>query len=288
MHAFLGRTVACLAILTIGMAVTGPVPAVEDLSLDELARRTHIHDLAVDRRQRDQLLIATHHGLFRTQPGGRVQRVSAIQDLKRFSLDPGNPEQLYASGHPLAGGNLGLLVSKDLGATWQEILAGVEARRDYHQVAVSGADPTRLYVADDVLRVSTDSGQTWKTTSPLPEGLIDLATSATDPSRIYAATRHGLLRSNDSGKSWDALIERSPITMVEVAPDGTLYAFVVGQGLMRRQEDEAEFERVGAGDYYILRLATDPADPQRLFAATHDGSVIASSDGGLSWLPFEG
>jgi hypothetical protein len=39
----------------------------------------------------------------------------------------------------------------------------------------------------------------------------------------------------------------------------------------------------GFGDRYILHLAVDPADHDRLFAATQHNELVASSDGGRTW-----
>jgi hypothetical protein len=71
-------------------------------------------------------------------------------------------------------------------------------------------------------------------------------------------------------------------------PDGALYAFVLGEGLMRSAEAPLTFQTVSNafGDAYLLHLASDPSDSGRLFAATGDRLILASADGGRTWAPL--
>ena len=105
---------------------------------------------------------------------------------------------------------------------------------------------------------------------------------------LYAATESGLLVSKDAGGTWAAAVEGSPVSLVEVTPDGTLYAFVLGQGLLRSGEGELDLASVGAdwGDRILLHLAVDPANKDRTFVASHQGNILASKDGGATWSEF--
>jgi len=87
-----------------------------------------------------------------------------------------------------------------------------------------------------------------------------------------------------------ALLEGAPVAMAEVMPDGELYAFVLGQGLVRSNEDPIEFQTVSSdwGEQYVLHLAADPTNPDRMFAATQDANLLASSDRGATWTLFGG
>jgi len=96
------------------------------------------------------------------------------------------------------------------------------------------------------------------------------------------------LVSVDAGKSWKPLLEGSPVTMVETTQDGTIYAFAFGKGLTRAKEGAFKWSAI-AGDWereYILHLAVDPTDSNRLIAATGESQIIASKDQGLTWGPF--
>lgn len=268
------------------IAVTNFTASAAPVPLSELEVSTHIHGLAVSRADPSRLLIATHHGLYRAGPDGTAELISKVQDFMGFNAHPADPDMLYASGHPADGGNLGFIASEDGGKTWRQISPGVDGPVDFHQMTVSPADPGRIYGAFGDIQVSGDSGRIWSIAGPAPEGLIDLAASSNSADTLFAATETGLLVSKDAAKTWTGVLEGSPVTMVEVAPDGTVYAFVLGQGLMRSdQEDPLALEAVstGFGDGYLLHLAVDPSDPRRLFAATGEGDILQSSDRGVTW-----
>ena len=270
------------------VVMTVPAMAAETVSVSELQERTHIHGMAVDRRSPDQLLIATHHGLFRSGPDGEAELVSPVQDFMGFTMDPADPSRLFASGHPTEGGNLGFIASNDNGVTWQQVAAGVDGPVDFHQMTVSAADPKMIYGAYGALQVTRDSGKTWSIAGPLPQKLIDLAASAASPDTVYAATEGGLLASHDGGRSWQKILAGAPVSLVEVTSDGSLYAFVLGRGLMRSDEGDRDFKTVSDswGDRILLHIAVDPADKERIFATSHKGDILTSTDGGKTWAEF--
>jgi photosystem II stability/assembly factor-like uncharacterized protein len=274
------------AAMTLGVGAAGA----ETIPASQVGKHTHVHGLAVDRQDPAFLLIATHHGLFRAGPDGNAERISVVQDFMGFNAHPSDPNTLFASGHPAKGGNLGFIESKDRGVTWEQASPGVNGPVDFHQMTVSPADPQRIYGAYHGIQVSNDGGRTWAVVGPLPERLIDLAASTKDKDTLYAATESGLSVSKDGGRNWEAPIKGSPVAMVEMSPDGRLYAFVIGRGLVRSAPDPLDFQTVNGdwGGGYVLHLAVDPTHPERMFAATHDARVLASTDGGRTWTPFGG
>lgn len=286
MRTFMGMIAANLiAGLAIAAVAAGPAAGTEALSVSQLKEHTHIHGLAVDRQDPERLLIATHHGLFRSGSDGKAELISPVQDFMGFSPDPSDPKTLYASGHPAGGGNLGFIASTDNGVTWDQISPGANGPVDFHQMTVSSSDPQVLYGAYGALQVSRDAGKTWSIVGPLPEKLIDLAASAKNANTIYAATEAGLSVSQDGGQSWETIVHGAPVSLVEVTADGFIYAFIVGRGLVRSAEADMDLAPIssGLGDRILLHLAVDPADKGRIFVASHQGDILASTDGGASW-----
>jgi photosystem II stability/assembly factor-like uncharacterized protein len=277
--------VAALALLSAPAAV-----ASESVPLSTLRQQTHFHGLAVDPTDRSRLYLATHHGFFVLGADGVATRVSPVQDFMGFTPHPGDSKVLYASGHPAGGGNLGFIVSTDGGATWTQLSPGASGPVDFHQMDVSPADPEVIYGAYGNIQVSRDGGRSWSETGPAPEGLIQLAASAAAPDSLYAATRVGLLVSEDAGATWRlAGFDTEIVSAVRSAPGGRLLAFVAGRGLLWASEsDLANWTLLGnrSADRILLHLAIDPVDANRLYAITHDGDVVASVDGGASWRPF--
>jgi photosystem II stability/assembly factor-like uncharacterized protein len=209
-----------------------------------------------------------------------------------FTAHPTDATVLFASGHPAGGGNLGFIVSRDGGRTWTKLSDGIGGPVDFHQMDVSKADPRVLYGVYQSLQRSTDGGQTWQVVGPAPADIIALAASSIEINSLYAATQSGLKQSTDGGRTWKALSDR-PTTMVHVIRDGTVYAFMIGTGLVRASERNLAWQAVGKGfgDEYVLHLAADPRDPKRLYAVTHNSrtrvqGVIASRDGGERWAPL--
>lgn len=166
---------------------------------------------------------------------------------------------------------------------------------DFHQMDASSADPQVLYGAHaGSLQVSRDGGTTWSLVGPAPQGLIDFAASAKDADVVYAATEGGLLRSEDGGRSWrEAYLLRRPATMVQVTPEGEVYAFLFGTGLVRTSEPSLSWQTLGDGfdGGYLLHLAAAPGG-ETLYAVgvtRQDREVLLlSQDGGQSWSPLGG
>ena len=282
------RSVGAAALLSLTAAFALRSEATETLSVSELPRHTHIHGLTIDRHDPSKLLIATHHGLFVAGPDGKAERISVVQDLMGFNPHPSDPKTLYASGHPAEGGNLGFIASTDQGRTWNQVSPGVNGPVDFHQMTVSPADPNTIYGSYKGLQISRNAGKTWKLVGPAPEGLISLAASAKNADLLYAATEDGLLISKDAGKTWTTVLKGTPVSLVHVSPDRTLYAFVVGRGLVRSSEDAVRFVEVGGdlGNNVLLHLAVDPTNPNRLIAATGTSRVLTSMDQGRTWAAF--
>lgn len=262
----------------------------ETMPIDALKRHTHIHGLAVDRENPGHLLIATHHGVFRAGPDGEAVRISPVKDFMGFSPHPRDTLTYFGSGHPVEGGNLGFIVSNDGGANWTQRSPGANGPVDFHQLAVSPADPDIIYGAYGALQRSSDGGHNWSVVGSLPADLISMAASALDGDVLYAGTRAGLVESRDGGRAWRPLLEGAPVSLVAVTEGARIFVFIPGQGLSVANEAELRFTLL-AGDWgedVLLHLAVDPTNTERMFAASHLGNVFASFDGGVTWEPMRG
>jgi photosystem II stability/assembly factor-like uncharacterized protein len=253
---------------------------------------SHIHGIAIDPNDPSRLFLATHYGVYLTSPDGTAVRISDNRnDYMGFTPHPSEPDFLFASGHPASGGNMGVIVSRDGGRTWQQLSAGARGPVDFHAMDVSAADPDVIYGLYGGIQVSRDGGGTWEIAGSPPADAFDLAASAVDPDTAYAATRDGVMVSRDAGRSWRPTgPEGQPASMVHVGPTGAVYAFVVGSGLMRAPGAALNWSVVNAGfgERVLLHMAIDRNDPARMFAVADDGQVHASSDAGQSWGQFSG
>lgn len=287
---FFGTALIALVALT-GVAATIVVgtilmraDAAERVPLSDVS---HIHGIAVDPRDSERLVLATHHGIFLAGGDGIAERISGERnDYMGFTPHPGDPGILYASGHPTSGGNMGFIASRDGGATWRPISEGVEGPVDFHAMDVSAADPQVIYGVYGAIQVSRDAGKSWQIAGTPPADVFDLAASALDSDLVYAATRNGLMVSRDGAKSWESTGPAGqPATMVQVGSDGAVYAFVLGNGLLRAPGAALNWQQVTAdlGERVLLHLAIDRTNPRRMFAVTDEGRILTSTNGGRNW-----
>lgn len=251
---------------------------------------SHIHGIAVDPKDPASLYLATHNGVFHTSLDGTAELISDNRnDYMGFTLHPSDAAILYASGHPASGGNTGVLASHDGGSGWKQVSPGAGGPVDFHAMDVSRADPNVMYGLYGAVQVSRDGGETWAVTGAPPADVSDLAASALTPDIVYAATRNGVMVSRDAGETWEpAGPQGQPATLVQTAPDGTVFAFVLGSGLMKSPAAAVEWSPVNNkfGERVLLHLTIDPTDPNRMFAVTDQSTVLTSTDGGRKWQPL--
>lgn len=255
-----------------------------------IADVSHIHGIAVNLSNTSQLYLATHDGVFLTSPDGTATPVSSNKDdYMSFTSHPSDASTFFASGHPKTGGNSGFLVSRDAARSWEQVSPGVNGPVDFHAMTVSAADPNVLYGLYGEIQTSTDGGKTWQVVGAPPADIYGLAASVTDPQTIYAATGQGVMVSRDGAKTWEPSGPAGqPASFVNAAPDGAVYAFVVGSGLVKLAKSASEWERITKrfGNRILIHFAADPSNPDNLFAVTQQSEVIVSSDGGMSWKPL--
>lgn len=276
--------------LITALALPLAAQAQEALPLAALMSDTHIHGIAAGADGPDSATLATHHGIFAVnlaaqsaQPLGQSR-----DDFMGFSPVPGQPGRAFASGHPATGGNLGVIRTEDGGVTWTHVSDGIGGPVDFHVMEVSRADAAVIYgfSHDGAVQRSDDAGVSWTRSGNAPDKLIDIATSASEADRIFAATEVGLFETRDAGASWQALLPgTAPVSTVDFGADGKLRAVQLGQGLLEVEPDTGA-ARLVASDLpggYLLNLSVIHAAPLRLMALSAEGGLVLSDDGGATW-----
>jgi photosystem II stability/assembly factor-like uncharacterized protein len=169
-------------------------------------------------------------------------------------------------------------------------------------LAVSPADPGVLHVLSDLgkLYVSADGGLTWASVqggAPKP-GLgfrrplrIDFEAGA-----LYLLGERGVFKSTDSGGSWQETnrgFTTAALSVLLSTPGKkrAIYAAPRGEPLMRTRNGGRVWTELGIGP--VTALASDPSDPQHLFAAPAQEpgtrpQVYESQDQGGTWSPLGG
>ncbi len=148
--------------------------------------------------------------------------------------------------------------------------------------------------------VSTDGGQNWKAISTLPgaDGNKSLSSVSVyrlvedqhDPNAMYWTSRgSGLFFTYDNGKSW----QQSPepvssgfIYSLAVHPTDKCTLYTTNGGRIFRSTDcnrsWTEVYRESTGDR-VMSIVINPFPPYQIYAAKNGGSVLQSTDGGVSW-----
>lgn len=240
-----------------------------------------VHGIALDPADAGVLYVATHTGLLKLEEDARWSAVgTARDDYMGFSMHPRNASIVWASGHPARGGNLGVIQSKDGGASWRFLaLEGV----DFHAMAVSPADPARLYGfwRGQVLR-SDDAGASWAPVGPL--SVTGFAPHPTQRDVVFAATVKDVQRSDDAGVSWTR-VSAHPAISVAVDPNApdVLYA---GSTLGAHKSLDAG--RTWAPmplpeGATIGHFATHAATSGLVYAASFQVGIYKSTDSGATW-----
>ncbi len=129
-----------------------------------------------------------------------------------------------------------------------------------------------------------------------------LAADPHNPNVVYAGTHdHGVLRSDDRGKTWQLSGMKGHIVKalaVSPAKPGLIFAGTKPPGVFVSSDDgqswmELEsfrrmrrwfwFTPAEAGAPYVLAIALSPTDPDVIVAGVEAGAVLRSVDGGKSW-----
>jgi photosystem II stability/assembly factor-like uncharacterized protein len=219
--------------------------------------------LAISPADPPTLYTASSYGVHRSTDRGATWEISDT-GLPRFpnvtdlAIEPGSPSALYAVAYSRSTPQPVAYKSLDGGISWSAAGAGLDDQ--YDGVGRLAADPRRpgvLYFGDGrgPFR-STDGGGSWAPAhaAPADRGIDALAvdpfagTVLAGVSRFGPGGDLGVLRSADSGQSWQA------------GAAGLLGSFAAG-------------------------LSPDPQQPGRLLLATDHRGILQTYDGGLHWAP---
>jgi photosystem II stability/assembly factor-like uncharacterized protein len=190
--------------------------------------------------------------------------------VRDIAVDTTNSDVMYAALQ------VGYMIkTSDGGRTWKLLDKQVDA--DVHTIGVNAEHPDHILVATGghdfrlgkapgrALYMSADGGETWRPSGANLEHeySVPLVLSPSNPKVAYAGLAHGtpgawgrpsgaeatIVRTTDGGETWQQLGTDLPELAHEMA----------------------------------IGIAVDPAESRNVYAALHDGQILASTDGGDSW-----
>ena len=171
--------------------------------------------------QPDAIWVSGHPGLNVSVDGGLTfsRHNDGLPDSDVHAFGAG-AITLYA-----AGPGIGVASSNDSGVTWT-VLSTTAGQAFFGRILVDSDDPAHLVAADvqQGAMGSTDGGRSWFALGTDPVSWVSSTDGLTN---IYASGGPIPQRSRDGGATWEPVKVPTGATLVEVAPDGTLYTGVL-------------------------------------------------------------
>ena len=237
----------------------------------------------------------TRTGLYRSIDGHSWTDLDVPREEVFSVVTSPDGERLYAGTHPAH-----LYVSTDDGETWRELdgLQDLPSRGEWHtprhrdeahvrSLGTHPDAPDRLVAGVEVggVHVSDDGGETWSERRDGVHGDIHHVL-VLDAEEYVASCGDGLYRTRDAGRTWTRLDENLDHRYFReaFAMDGQLYA-AAARGSPpswsgSRGADAALFESTDGGDSFETVPYPGAPDEIVLAWASHDGRVLAGTDGG--------
>ena len=211
-------------------------------------------------------------------PGGEGAVSEAL--VAKFT----GPDELIASGHPSGDSTLppalGLIRSSDAGKTWESV--SELGTSDFHALSRSEDVLVAPLYGQAQILLSRDEGKTFEP-RVAPMALVDLAADPGDSKRWVATSESGIFVSEDEGKTWR---QRDPTPNVRLAwhDSGELFRIDPGGPVKVSTDGGESWEDRGSTGGEPQALTVDQAGA--LYAATLDGKVQKSEDGGKTFTPL--
>jgi photosystem II stability/assembly factor-like uncharacterized protein len=217
------------------------------------------------------------------------------QSVRALTSAPSDPKQL------VAGTLEGVFRSTDTGAHWERI--SPKDSTEIHEVgsvAVDPTDPNVIYAGTWHLPwKTTDGGKTW---TSIKQGIIDdsdvfsIVVDPKQPNVIYLSACSGIYKSEDRGAKFTGGVgqnkgqgipstaRRTRVLMQDPNHLDTVFAGTT-EGLYRTFDAGKYWMQTTGADLIVNDVYVDPENSKHVLLATDRHGVLASDDGGDSFVP---
>jgi photosystem II stability/assembly factor-like uncharacterized protein len=272
-----------------------------------LAESHHIAQVVIHPRDPDRVWVAVigrqysesdERGIYRTADGGKTwQRtlfVNGRTGAIDLTLDPSNPEVLYASmwdrsrkawGQTPNGPGSGAYKSTDGGVTWQSLGNGLPSGASIGRIglAIARSNPKVIYALVDNYAPAPGTAGRGRGGAPTPDRI---------GGEVY--------RSDDRGASWRK-VNTTPLAtgwdfcLIQVAPDNEDIVYLPNNKFMVSEDAGKTYREIQGTLVHLLphgssvlhldqhELWIDPADGDHMLLG-NDGGLHQTYDRGKSWL----
>jgi photosystem II stability/assembly factor-like uncharacterized protein len=238
------------------------------------------------------VLGSTDGGLYISNDGGVSWKNDGDmrgQSIRALTAAPSDPKTV------VAGTLTGVYRSTDGGVHWQII--SPEGSQEIHEVesiAIDPADPKIIYAGTWHLPwKTTDGGEHW---ANIKQGIIDdsdVFSIIVDPKEsnvVYLSACSGIYKSQNGGDKFlkvqgiPSTARRTRVLMQDPRNLNIVFAGTT-EGLFRTGDSGATWLRTTGPEVIVNDVYVDPTNTNRILLATERGGVLASNDGGYSFLP---
>lgn len=242
-----------------------------------------VHSLAFDPSDGSHLYFGHHGGLLESRDGGRSWQAAKVSGADAMNVG-------FSAGRVQIAGHDVYLESIDGGTTWQPVpndLPGL----DLHAFAIDPGDPEHAwaFVAGFGLFETTDAGRHF---TPRQSGnwAYLAAYREDDVAVLLAVGQEGLVRSRDSGTSWEPPLAYPGAPLaggLAAAADGSSLYAATSAGLRRSTDGGASWQPT-AFTGVALAVAVALGDPLEVAIVDEATRCYRSRDGGATWPGPEG
>jgi photosystem II stability/assembly factor-like uncharacterized protein len=230
-------------------------------------------------------------GIFVSKDGGVTWESPSDmqgQSIRALTATPTNPQNL------VAGTLKGVYQTVDGGDHWKLISpAGSQELHEVESIAIDPVDPQIIYAGTWHLPWKTvDGGQHW---TNIKQGVIDdsdvfsIIVDPKDPKVVYASACSGIYKSQTAGEIFQKVqgipstARRTRVLMQDPTNRNIVFAGTT-EGLFRTVDSGSTWQRTTGPDVIINDVFVDPTNSNRVMLATDRGGVLASNDGGNSFV----
>lgn len=228
--------------------------------------------------------------LFKSMDGGATWKVLpgiSGRSIRAMSVAPSDSKVLAV------GALDGVYRSKDAGETWEKITPVQVELKNFESIAFDPHNADVIYAGTWHLPWKTaDGGRSWQN---IKQGIIDdsdvfsIIVDQVNPSVVFVSACSGIYKSEDAGGNFKK-VQGIPFSarrtrVLQEDPSNSLIVYAgTTEGLWKTGDAGSSWKLVSPASYIVNDVLVDPRSPQRVLIATDRNGVMASQDGGLSFV----
>ncbi|HEV8046415.1 MAG TPA: YCF48-related protein [Terriglobales bacterium] len=228
--------------------------------------------------------------LFRSNDGGTTwETIPAMhgKSIRAMAISASDSKTL------VAGALDGVFRSTDGGKNWQKISSSNQEIHNIESIAVDPKNPNVVYAGTWHLAWKTDDGgANWH---HINKGMIEdsdvfsIIVDSTNPSVVFASACSGIYKSQSAGDSFQKIqgipfsARRTRVLKQDPSNASTVYAGTT-EGLWKTTDAGKTWTRVSNPDVVVNDVMVDPRNSARVMLATDRAGVLASEDGGHTFV----